>query len=436
MSRISQTSASHSRNTIALACLVAIIVAAFLGSATNASISGLLTPEQLFADSDLVVTGRVLGLSSQWGQRNLTGIIITIVRFNVDGVAKGELHESMIEVSIPGGQVGDFGVWVEDQPTFTLGELALLYLKSAGYASPDGYPRYTLSTGTFMGKSDVTGNTTIGADGKPVQVNQLTGLGGAAPADPSTAASQIVPNIGVTQGDWAIYEYNTIFANAPHTPYDITLPPTRLTNALYRIEVLKTSENTLTFQRWTQTNHTYEQMTQDWVDHGTITANPAELYSDPITTYIQVFFSGKDLRPGDQLPSFLGDFPIRVNDTQVLKIGEVNREVNHIQINYAWNVTSDEGVERRIVLAEFFYDKVTGLMVRWIYTYSGWRYDFQNQLRDAQTVNQSYDLKETNVWSEPIWLRWDVLGGLDVVLLLLVVVLGASFLRRRVTHQV
>jgi hypothetical protein len=240
------------------------------------------------------------------------------------------------------------------------------------------------------------------------------------------------PKIGVKQGDWAIYEYNSYITEANQHPTDSDLPPTRLSQALYRIEVLKTTENNITFQRWIQTNHTYKQMTGDWISHGTITADPAQLYSDPVITYIQVFFSSKDLKPGDELPSFLGgDIPILVSDIQVLKIGEVDREVIHIKINYSRNVTSSEGFERRIALGDFFYDRTTGLMVRWDYSYSGLSYGLQNQLLAAVTLNQSWDLRETNVWSEPIWLRREVLGGLGVVLLLLVVVLGISLLRRR-----
>jgi hypothetical protein len=240
------------------------------------------------------------------------------------------------------------------------------------------------------------------------------------------------PMIGVRQGDWAIYEYNSYITEAYQHPTDSFLPPTRISQALYRIEVLKTTENNLTFQRWIQTNHTYPQMTQDWVSHGTITANPDELYSDPETTYIQVFFSGTNIGPEEQLPTFFGgDIPIQVTDTQVLRIGRVDREVIHVNINYSRNVTSVDGLERRIALGDFFYDKETGLMVRWDYSYTELRYGLQNQLLDAQTLNQSYDLRETNVWSEPIWLRRDVLGSLDVVLLLLVIVLGIALLQRR-----
>jgi len=65
----------------------------------------------LFADSDLVVAGKVLGLNSQWGRGNQSSII-TVVKFEVSGVAKGEVStEGVIEVSIPGGKIGEVVVW-------------------------------------------------------------------------------------------------------------------------------------------------------------------------------------------------------------------------------------------------------------------------------------------------------------------------------------
>ena len=260
-----------------------------------------------------------------------------------------------------------------------------------------------------------TTSNTIGSFENQTQVNQVRAHG-----------------IGVKQGDWAIYEYHYYSTDVYQNPTLSDLPPTQRIQALYRIEVLKTTENNVTFQRWIQTNRTYPQMTQDWVSHGTITANPNELYSDPETTYIQVFFSGTNIGPGEQLPSFLGnDTPIQVTDTQVLRIGGVDRDVIHVNVNYSRNVTSGDGLERRIALGDFFYDEATGLMVRWDYPHTGLRYGLQNQLFDALTLNQSWDLRETNVWSEPVWLRREVLGGLDVGLLLLVVVLGISYLRRR-----
>ena len=138
------------------------------GTVTYASIAIAPSPEQLFAGSDLVVTGTVLDINYRWGQGNESSII-TAVRLEVEGVAKGEPHEGIIEVNYPGGRVGELELWVEDQPTFTVGEHVLLYLKSE--STPlNGAPRYALTFGTIFGKSDATGNTTIGADGKWVPI--------------------------------------------------------------------------------------------------------------------------------------------------------------------------------------------------------------------------------------------------------------------------
>jgi hypothetical protein len=126
------------------------------------------SPEQLFTDSDLVVTGKVLDINSRWGQGNESSII-TVVRLEVEGVAKGEVPEAIIEVNYPGGRMGDLQLWVEDQPTFTVGEHVLLYLK-AGSIPLGGAPSYTLTGGTFFGKSYAAGNTTIGAYGERVPI--------------------------------------------------------------------------------------------------------------------------------------------------------------------------------------------------------------------------------------------------------------------------
>ena len=156
------------RKVISLSFLVLLALTTSLGAFTNASIAYPLSPEQMFTNSDLVVTGTVSEVYTRWGQGN-ESIIITVVRLGVDGIAKGEQHSPIIDVNIPGGKVGELGVWVEDQPTFTVGEHVLLYLKSR--SSPlNSEPRYTLTGGTFFGKSYASGNTTIGADGERVPI--------------------------------------------------------------------------------------------------------------------------------------------------------------------------------------------------------------------------------------------------------------------------
>jgi hypothetical protein len=148
--------------------LVFLTITTIHGAFAFASIAYPPSPEQMFTNSDLVVTGTVLEVNCRWGLGN-ESIIITTVKLGVEGIAKGELPERIIEVNIPGGKVGDLVLWMEDQPKFTVGEYVLLYLKSK--STPlNSPPQYTLTGGTFFGKSYVAGNTTIGANGERVPI--------------------------------------------------------------------------------------------------------------------------------------------------------------------------------------------------------------------------------------------------------------------------
>ena len=136
----------------------------------KASIFGVLPPQALYNYSDLVVTGTVSGIISRWGTGGGESSIVTVVSLEVDGVAKGSINGNVIEFTYPGGRVGEFGVWVEDQPTFMVGEHVLMYLVVAEPVTTGGNLSYALATGTFMGKSEATGSSTIGGDGSPVPI--------------------------------------------------------------------------------------------------------------------------------------------------------------------------------------------------------------------------------------------------------------------------
>jgi hypothetical protein len=123
-----------------------------------ASIAVVPTAEELFNQSDLVVLGEVIGIESRsggvWG-------IYTAVSLRVETVYKGVLTSSLIEFNIPGGTIGPFGVLVEDQPTFKVGERALLFLTRNSPLLGE-LSIYELTTGTSMGRSFVNGNYTYG----------------------------------------------------------------------------------------------------------------------------------------------------------------------------------------------------------------------------------------------------------------------------------
>jgi len=150
--------------------LFAILTSSLL--VCNASIFGVLPPETLFKESDLVVSGTIIDINSRWGQGGGEDGIVTVVSLKIDGVAKGSVTgEAVIEFTYPGGRVGDTVIWVEDQPSFKVGEHVLMYLKEENPTAWEEPKRYTLTTGTFMGKS----NGTISLDandpvGEPITI--------------------------------------------------------------------------------------------------------------------------------------------------------------------------------------------------------------------------------------------------------------------------
>jgi hypothetical protein len=134
-----------------------LLVAALL-PVCGASIAVVPTAEELFNRSDLVILGEVVGIESRFGG---AAEIYTAVSLRVEAVYKGELAGNLIEVNMPGGDIGPIGVWVEDQPTFKLGERPLLFLT---HKIPwlGGVSAYGLTTDTSMGRSYVDGGYTYG----------------------------------------------------------------------------------------------------------------------------------------------------------------------------------------------------------------------------------------------------------------------------------
>ncbi len=119
-----------------------------------------------------------------------------------------------------------------------------------------------------------------------------------------------------------------------------------------------------------------------------------------------------------------------INSTRVLKIGDVSRDVNYVQVRNERNETAADGVRRVITVADLIYDRSTGLMVRCDYTWTGLSY-VQNELYESQTIYQGYVLRETNVWSEPFWMSREFMGVLDVALIVILVSFVALYLRTR-----
>lgn len=144
-----------SRKTLVLTTLILLSITLSSGLPGKSSIAKELSPQELFAASDIVVVGKVLEIKAQWGIGDGSSVY-TAVRIQVDEYQKGENKGRMIEVIYSGGTVGDFGLWVEDQPTFQIDEYVRLYLQLSGSTQPGATPRYSLTTDTFMGKESLT----------------------------------------------------------------------------------------------------------------------------------------------------------------------------------------------------------------------------------------------------------------------------------------
>lgn len=117
--------------------------------------------EQLTVRSHTIVVGRIVSVRSILGDR---GEIVTLVAIAPTDAIKGNV-ESSIVLTIPGGVVGEIGLFVEDTPQFSVGEEVLLFVN-------DDYRRRKTVTEWHQGKYAITnGNTFVG--GTEVSVKSL-----------------------------------------------------------------------------------------------------------------------------------------------------------------------------------------------------------------------------------------------------------------------
>jgi len=133
---------------LALTLLILVSITNSSGVPVKSSIARVLTPQELFASSDMVIVGKITNNRLQWGTGEGSRII-TVVTVRVDEYQKGGINARMIEIIIPGGTIGDKGVWVEDTPEFQMGEIVHLYLISTGFTPWGALPRYRLTDRTL-----------------------------------------------------------------------------------------------------------------------------------------------------------------------------------------------------------------------------------------------------------------------------------------------
>jgi len=123
--------------------------------------------EQLWNEADTVALGTVTGITTHWGDR---GMIYRVVSFNVERFYKNPVNASTLYIRVEGGTIGSQGVWVEDQPEFTPGERALIFLASTDLTHNE-QPLYRVY-GLHQGKFNVQGDTARAPGGPYLKVTE------------------------------------------------------------------------------------------------------------------------------------------------------------------------------------------------------------------------------------------------------------------------
>jgi hypothetical protein len=92
----------------------------------------------LFEKSSHVIVGNVLSVESRWDEKAAT--IFTYVEVHVEERLKGDLAEDFVVIKHRGGEIGNIGLLVSDEPHFFLGERVEVFLKrdESGYFSVVG----------------------------------------------------------------------------------------------------------------------------------------------------------------------------------------------------------------------------------------------------------------------------------------------------------
>ncbi len=153
---------------IALAFAAGAAILAACPPATAVSVAPL-TPEQVLANSDMVILGRVENVSTRWSGPN-ESMIATDYRVRLErvlwdpGALYGVKHDGdSIVLSFAGGTIGEKTVWVPGVPSFGLGERAFFFLSEAdkGAVSPlTGLVAGVNRVADGRGRGEVLGATT------------------------------------------------------------------------------------------------------------------------------------------------------------------------------------------------------------------------------------------------------------------------------------
>jgi hypothetical protein len=123
-----------------------LLIFAFMPLTTLNGLMIKIDVDTLWAESDAAILGTVTGIEAYSAAR---GMIYRTVTIQVEDHFILPSDKSTVRVRIEGGEIGDMGVWVEDQPEFHIGEKVFVFL-SISEDTKEDYD-YTVY-GCFQGK--------------------------------------------------------------------------------------------------------------------------------------------------------------------------------------------------------------------------------------------------------------------------------------------
>jgi len=148
-----------------------LLLTLFLVGILTPSAHGLMIEipyDQLWEESDTVVLGTVTGITHHG---TLTGMIYRIVTLSVESFYKNPLDSENLFIRVEGGEIGSMGVWVEDQPEFSVGERTLVFLAETDQTH-EGETVYRVY-GLFQGKFTVEGDVAHALGGLYLNISGL-----------------------------------------------------------------------------------------------------------------------------------------------------------------------------------------------------------------------------------------------------------------------
>lgn len=117
--------------------LIIVILVSYITTIAN---ENPVKIKKLTKRADLIITGKVKHKKSSWNEKKTR--IYTKTTLQVDEFIKGKANNNSIEITYPGGEIGDIGEIYTHMPRFERNEEVLVFLKKdkkhQGYKVLDG----------------------------------------------------------------------------------------------------------------------------------------------------------------------------------------------------------------------------------------------------------------------------------------------------------